>query len=287
MAIQRAHVPTLNTSLPIRKGLIGYWPLSQHVYSLTGRYHGTLTSFSGVPYAPQQYGQLLKGDGAGYVDMGIIPEMTSATQITISAWLYKASAGDKAMVGSHANPYRYAVLWWSDGTMYFVLEDGTSYGGVAAPISTGIMHVVLVFDGALTGNENRLKGYINGVQQTLSFTGTIPAATAGGGNEVAFRFLYDAGAAQAGGVFDVGLWNRALTPPEVAFLEHPRTRFALGVQPDNDMFGENGIVAAVNRSPIIFQDQLSPVMFWSSFALSPLWWILHRRMSLARKKGNI
>ena len=33
----------------------------------------------------------------------------------------------------------------------------------------------LVFDGSLSGNANRLKLFINGTQQTLSFVGTVPA----------------------------------------------------------------------------------------------------------------
>jgi len=35
----------------------------------------------------------------------------------------------------------------------------------------------MIYDGSLSGNSNRLKVYINNVQQSLTFTGTIQATT--------------------------------------------------------------------------------------------------------------
>lgn len=37
--------------------------------------------------------------------------------------------------------------------------------------------ISLIFDGSLSGNENRLKQYLNGAQKTLTFTGTIPVTS--------------------------------------------------------------------------------------------------------------
>ena len=48
--------------------------------------------------------------------------------------------------------------------------------GVVGFTDTGWNHVVIVYDGAETGNADRLKLWLNGSQETLSFTGTIPAS---------------------------------------------------------------------------------------------------------------
>ena len=81
-------------------------------------------------------------------------------------------------------------------------------------------HVVVVFDGSLTGNANRLKVWVNNVAKTLTVGGgAVPATLLDGG---ATLFL-----GKFGGILNrfyngamdlVGLWNRALTAGEVATL---------------------------------------------------------------------
>jgi hypothetical protein len=63
-----------------------------------------------------------------------------------------------------------------DDAFYAVVANGSLAFGTCA--GSNIFNcAVLVFDGGQTGNANRLKLYVNGVQQTLSFTGTVPATT--------------------------------------------------------------------------------------------------------------
>lgn len=53
---------------------------------------------------------------------------------------------------------------------------GVNFGEVASALAAGVERTfVWVFDGSQTGNANRLKCYRDGVAQTVSFTGTIPA----------------------------------------------------------------------------------------------------------------
>jgi hypothetical protein len=55
---------------------------------------------------------------------------------------------------------------------------GTDGGYLASGVAAGNWYtIVWVYDGDQTGNANRLKLWINGVQQTLAFYGTIPATT--------------------------------------------------------------------------------------------------------------
>lgn len=62
--------------------------------------------------------------------------------------------------------------------------DYSSYGGITWV--TTIKHLVVVFDGTLSTNINRLKLYANGVLQTLGFSGTVPAILATGNGNLSF-----------------------------------------------------------------------------------------------------
>lgn len=97
------------------------------------------------------------------------------------------------------------------GALYVYASAG-NYGNVAFTDSTRGHVLVAVFDGSQTGNANRLKVYINGVQQTLAFVGTIPATTTSG--ETALGLGDAAGGPVVpfnGALGDVMLWNTALT----------------------------------------------------------------------------
>jgi len=83
-------------------------------------------------------------------------------------------------------------------------------------------HVVTVFDGSLTGNVNRLKYYINGVQNTnVAYTGTIPATLDADLNAKPFQFTkpYGSGTTYFRGYLDdMFIWKYALSPEEISGL---------------------------------------------------------------------
>jgi hypothetical protein len=97
-------------------------------------------------------------------------------------------------------------------SVHFVVANGTDVKGYTASnvVSHDTWyHVAAVFDGTQTGNANRMKIYINGVAQTLSFVGTIPAVTSGstptcifGGETSAYRLSV---------IDEVRVWDTALT----------------------------------------------------------------------------
>lgn len=54
---------------------------------------------------------------------------------------------------------------------------GLSFGEVAAMLSAGVrVSIIVVFNGAGVDNATRLQMYLNGVAQTITFSGTIPAS---------------------------------------------------------------------------------------------------------------
>lgn len=63
-----------------------------------------------------------------------------------------------------------------------MMTNGTAAYGEKAGSSSGVKVTTYVFDGTLSGNANRLKVYENGVQLSLTFTGTIPATTPNNSN---------------------------------------------------------------------------------------------------------
>ena len=94
------------------------------------------------------------------------------------------------MRGYHFNGYESLYAWFgstaasptsyafgfqlaSDNSVY-AYAGGAIYGSVAAP-ADGYYTWMVVYNGKLSGNANRLKLYRDGVQQTLVFTGTVPA----------------------------------------------------------------------------------------------------------------
>jgi predicted esterase len=97
-------------------------------------------------------------------------------------------------------------------SVHFTVANGTDVKGVTASnvVSPNTWyHVAAVFDGTQTGNANRMKIYINGVSQTLSFTGTIPAITSG--STPSCIFAGEPSAYRLTEIDEVRAWNTALS----------------------------------------------------------------------------
>ena len=77
----------------------------------------------------------------------------------------------------------------------------------------------MVFDGTQTGNANRLKGYLDGAQITLTITGTLPTTTSNMAGGV-FQIGKDPASGGYSGCTadEIGLWNRALNATEITQL---------------------------------------------------------------------
>lgn len=73
--------------------------------------------------------------------------------------------------GSWSTQCNGAALRWHAGT------PGTNFGEVSSFIAASTkVRAIVRYDGALSGNSNRLKIYKDGVIQSPSYTGTIPAS---------------------------------------------------------------------------------------------------------------
>ena len=104
-------------------------------------------------------------------------------------------------------------LVWASNVYYAIVSNaGTSYGSfVDTSASTAIY--VIIYDGSLSGNANRLKAYKNDATQSLTFVGTIPATTENSGT--LFKFgKDDSGAFYAGNLYECLVFDKALTTTE-------------------------------------------------------------------------
>ena len=142
-------------------------------------------------------------DGTGdYVDCGDIEDIDGAAALTVSVWL-KADSFPSfgATVDKMSSQNGMFISWYGAGGNLFLgarigsnSEDGYT---TTTPISTGNWYnVVYWFDGSGADNSERLKCYIDGVEQNLTYRGTIPTTITA--NDVSF----DIGGTDRTGDFD-------------------------------------------------------------------------------------
>ena len=184
---QRPDYCLLNPVSPLARGLMfggfglmGCYGSNQHFDSGLGRNHGTLAGYSGAPTWSKDLGRsVLAITTNNYVTAPINTIMAGATAAWISAWMYKpVSASQSNVVGfgsSAGDNYAFFIDWYSNGSVYFEVNNGSANNATFSQSSGGWIHAFLQFNGNLTGNA-RISGYINGVAGSLSYSGT-PAAT--------------------------------------------------------------------------------------------------------------
>jgi len=161
-------------------------------------------------------GRGLVFDGVSdYLDCGDITSLNSTSAFTISVWIKSDNTNSLDYLynktSSSSSLIRMAIAY---NIMYFnVYNGGNAYGSVAFT-STDWNHISLVFNGSGTGNSNRLKAYINGEEQSLTYTGTIPSTTANlsGATFQIGKYLTDH---FEGKMSDVKVYSSALTEAEV------------------------------------------------------------------------
>lgn len=114
-----------------------------------------------------------------YVQIGNLPDTLGVSKLTMSVWMKRQDASSVVEFGKEqASADAVSIQAYSNSTLYFELSSNPDFDyGTVANSSTDWIHTVMVFDGTQTGNDNRLKGYVNGVLQTLSFTSNIDATT--------------------------------------------------------------------------------------------------------------
>lgn len=139
------------------------------------------------------------------------------TRVTLSYWMRRplsSSVGPCFGIGDGTTSNRMEFQPWSDNFMY-VTFSSTISGRIS--LDENWHHYVAVFDGTLTGNSERLKIYRDGVLQSPTYTGTIPA-TVSSTPVKALIGKSQPGSFGAGLVDDARIYTRALSLREVQHL---------------------------------------------------------------------
>jgi hypothetical protein len=133
---------------------------------------------------PALAGAALDFDGVNdYVNVGDVNALDDIAQFTMEAWVYKTASSVFTPIIAKTDPsFNFAtqLAGFNNSFICRVSNNGDAFGMTPSgsfPLNTWT-HVAAVFDGTATGNANRLKIYVNGVAQPLSFSGNpIPPLT--------------------------------------------------------------------------------------------------------------
>ncbi len=214
-------------------GLVGHWQFddgSGNIAADSSGYNNTGTLMNGPVWTGQ--GELSFDGIDDYVDIADNPNLDMTTKLTVALWMKQAASATKKVFVAKWD-YRTQGCWAfqtdnqnPDELRVFTATalDDSGAGGYGKTTSANLVagnwyHVAFVYDGAGAVNADRLKIYVDGREETLSFIGTIPS------------FLQDSSASVKIGEFggtlhryfngvidDIRIYNRALTAEEILEL---------------------------------------------------------------------
>ncbi|PIR83826.1 hypothetical protein COU18_02465, partial [Candidatus Kaiserbacteria bacterium CG10_big_fil_rev_8_21_14_0_10_51_14] len=222
---------TLVGASSLSSGLVGHWTfdgndMTSNVADVSGNGHnGILSGFTSTTTAIGKFGQALQfGGDDEYVSMGDVDDLDELTQLSFSLWVNRSSAADAwsafiSKMSNSSNGWGIQRNGSGDGLFLSFRNSDSSNGNTTTGLPLDAWTAVtVVYDGSGSTNADKLKLYINGVNTSLSYTGTIPSslpATTGSLNigKHQFESLYFGGQ-----IDDVHVYNRALSASEVKQL---------------------------------------------------------------------
>jgi hypothetical protein len=212
-------------------GLIGHWTFDGKDMAggvardrSSGANSGSLIGpiASSTFYSAGVVGQAVTLDGANdRIAVGNFAATDGASQMSISGWVNRIPNNPTlgALFAKETNTNAWLSLQFAATAQVnaIVSNGGLAFGTLNSTASAldGWHHFSMVFDGTQTGNAARLKLYFDGVQQTLSFTGTIPATAPGIASTGYLGYDIQNATFLKGSMDDVRVWNKALTAQEI------------------------------------------------------------------------
>jgi hypothetical protein len=210
-------------------GLMAHYKLDGDATDSSGsNYHGT--EKGGPTYVEGKFGQAISFDGFDdYVALDANYASTGHTEITVCAWFRTSNSANQHIVSFDRDEYwrlgmtEYVStghLGWHVMTMVGGTETQMDYGSVTR-LDDGQWH-----HAAGTFNSGTLSIYVDGALETTAFggptfgTGLVRYGFLGIGSESQdmFNGMTNATGYFDGEVDDVRIYNRALSPAEIAYL---------------------------------------------------------------------
>ncbi|MEO9482732.1 MAG: LamG-like jellyroll fold domain-containing protein [Ekhidna sp.] len=215
----------------------GAFPSGQHYTAIVEDLNGT-SEFSAPIFFVEPYpvaegaGEALIFDGLDDdVNLGDISQLNGVSQFTVEGWFLQdvldVRGGMFAKIFDGSNMIR--ARTFEDGMLYTYVENGVD-GHAAFDYSTVVsagewFHFAMVFDGTQPTDDQKLRVFVNGVQQTLTFSGpgVIPATTSSSLSGVDFILSENVNIATAseywdGQIDEFRIWDFAM--PESSLREY-------------------------------------------------------------------
>ncbi len=228
----------LDRSHPLARGLISYWPLGDGS-TLAPDIFGPYTLISSGISANMVTGvgahgglaQQLRGSPEQLYSYPLTDAVANRTQASIAGWVRRDTTSNYMPIGWFPNSVNtFMFIWYTDGNLYGVCDNGGSGGNVSTPLADlGWHHIVLSYDGA-RGSTDRIRLYVDGTARALTAAGTAAATSISSvaalqNFSIGYSFLHNVYG--VGGVEDVAVWDRGLTADEVTTLyAQPYAMFA-------------------------------------------------------------
>jgi len=148
---------------------------------------------------------------ASNINAGNVTELNATSIFTMESWVRfdNISSWNTILSKISNSTNRIVLQTGTNNNLYAIIANGSNSYGYSANniITTGQWyHLAVVYDGTKSGNTERLKMYLDGVQLSLSFNGTIPTTTNTNSSD------FKASATLLDGQLDeVRIWSAALT----------------------------------------------------------------------------
>lgn len=193
-------------------GLIGWWPGNSNADEVMRGNNGTLRD--GATFAPGRVSQAFVTNG-GYVDISAPGIRTAGgTQVTVDFWMYWN--GDQSVM-----PFGFGLgeglpaydLYLSNGFFGFNSGAGDLWGIESSGLANRWVHVVAIFNnGAVSGSRLFIDGAEQAMAQRMGPEGTsqVSATARLGCWPLDLDYPFN------GRIDEVKIYNRALTPAEIA-----------------------------------------------------------------------
>lgn len=222
------------------EGCIGYWPLNS---SVTNSINGITSTITGsVPFVTGKIGNALQftGNNANFIqsDSDIIG--VNGTSLTISCWMQFSTANNLTRLfgcweylskGSFYLTQKY-LLGGNVGIYFFIVSDNSDTGANATYSSEILVlntwyNITCVFDGSKPTEITKAKIFVNGINSTAGYIGTINT-TLNTNSKLLIGKLGDSDPYPANGLIDeIVIWNRALSEHEIKRLYNGGRGFKL------------------------------------------------------------
>ena len=173
-------------------------------YDISGNgNNGTMTN--GPVFGTASGGVINLNGSNQYISVsGLATYLNNKTNFTYETWFKVNSTTTFGTLFSFGNNDNYSndiIFFVSSNQICLQVNNGVDGGTVTTFTSTDWNSMSVVYDGTQTGNANRLKLYLNGVLQTLTFgTYNVPASTSN-------TSMVNSGI----GVYSTGNWNNLLS----------------------------------------------------------------------------